>query len=71
MSFPLRSLEIVDEMMATVLRDKTEAQRRAIGNGLWVYSRNLLPSILRQKNPDWTDEQIRRETARRLSHGAV
>jgi hypothetical protein len=70
-SFPLRNLEVVDEAMAHILREKTEAQRLAIGNGLWVYARNLLRSILRQENPDWTDEQIQRETARRLSHGAV
>lgn len=71
MPLALRSLEVVDEMMASVLRDKTEAQRLAIANGLWVYARDLLRSILRQEHPDWTDEQIQRETARRLSHGAV
>lgn len=71
MPLVLRGLEVVDETMARVLRDKTEAQRLAIANNLWVYARDLLRSVLRQEHPDWTDEQIQREAARRLSHGAV
>ena len=66
-----RTLEVVDETMAQVLRDKTEAERLAIANGLWVFARDLLRSVLRQEHPDWTDEQLQREAARRLSHGAV
>ena len=70
-SLACRGVEVVDEAMAQVLRDKTEAERLAIANGLWVYARDLLRSVLRQEHPDWTDEQIQREVARRLSHGAV
>ncbi len=68
---PMPCLEVLDETMAAVLREKTEAQRLAIANSLWVYARDMVRSVLRQEHPDWSDEQIQRETARRLSHGAV
>ena len=67
-----RDLEVIDEMMAKVLRDKTESS--ATGHRehpLWVYARDMLRAVLRQEHPDWTDEEARRETARRLSHGAI
>jgi hypothetical protein len=63
--------EIMDEAMVEVLRKKTPAERLAIGQGMWRYARDLLRSTLRGQHPDWTPEQIDREVARRLSHGAV
>ena len=58
-----RDLEVIDEMMAKVLRDKTEAERLAIANALWVYARDMLRAVLRQEHPDWTDEEARRKSA--------
>ena len=42
MSKPTPYLEVLDETMAAVLREKTEAQRLAIANNLWVYAHDLL-----------------------------
>lgn len=63
--------ECVSDDMAEILRKKTGAERLAIAHGLWRSARNLIVYCLRQENPDWTDEEIERETARRMSHGAV
>jgi hypothetical protein len=65
------NFEVMDDTMAEVLRRKTPAERLAIGMGMWTYARDLLRAVLRGQHPDWTDEQINREVARRLSHGAV
>lgn len=65
------NIEIMDDVMAEVLRAKTPAERLAIANGMWRSARRMLESILRSERPDWTDEEIRREVARRMSHGAV
>jgi hypothetical protein len=62
---------MIDDHMADVLRSKSEAERLAIAHGLWRSARHMLRSILKAGHPDWTDEQIRHEVARRLSHGAV
>ncbi len=64
-------IEVVDDLMADVLRAKTEAERIRIGFDLWTSTRNMLLVHLRKTHPDWNDEKIKQEVARRLSHGAV
>lgn len=66
-----RQIEVVDDRMAEVLRGKTGAERLAIAFGLYSSARRMLISALRSEHPDWTEEQINAEAARRLSHGAV
>ena len=61
----------VDDLMAEVLRQKTEAERLAIAHGMWSHARKLLLAILREEHPDWSAVQIQQEAAHRLSHGAV
>jgi hypothetical protein len=63
--------EVVDHQMASILREKSPAERLAIAHGMWRSARNMLFSALRGQNVDWTEEQIQSEVARRLSHGAV
>ena len=63
--------EMVDDAMADILRRKTDAERFAMVDQMWCFARDLIHNTLRHEHPDWSDEQIQRETARRLSHGAV
>ena len=63
--------EMVDDAMAEILRRKTEAERLAITFGMARFARQLIQANLETERPDWTPEQIQRETARRISHGAV
>lgn len=63
--------EVMDDMMAEIMRQKTPRQCLAIADGLWRSARRLVRAQLKMDHPDWTDEQINRETARRMSHGAV
>jgi hypothetical protein len=65
------NVEMVDDTMADVLRAKSPAERLAIANGMWRHAHRMIASILRAEHPDWTDDEIRREVARRMSHGAV
>ncbi len=62
-------MEIVDRDMARVLAEKTEAERLQIGWGMQRSARRMMTRIIRAENPDWTDEQVGREVARRFSHG--
>jgi hypothetical protein len=64
-------IEVVDDMMAEVLRNKTPAERIAIGFGLWTSARKMLLSHLGSTHPEWDPERLNKEVARRLSHGVV
>jgi hypothetical protein len=66
-----RRYEIVDDAMVAILRAKTPDERLAMADNLWRMARDLIRDHLRQSNPEWSDDQIARETARRLSDGAV
>jgi len=57
--------------MAKIIRSKTGAQRLTIASGMYSSARRMLLSHLRAQHPDWEEQRIQREAARRLSHGAV
>lgn len=57
--------------MAEVLRQKTGAERLAIAHRLWRFAYQLVSQSVRNQNLDWTDEEVRVEVARRMSHGAI
>jgi hypothetical protein len=63
-------VEIIDDDMAAVLRCKTGGERLEIASEMYASARRMLMSHLRAEHPDWPEEQLIRETARRLSHGA-
>jgi hypothetical protein len=67
----LRRIEIIDDRMAELLRAKTEAERFAMVDRSWRFARQLIQSMIIHENPQWSEDQVRREVARRMSHGAV
>ncbi len=64
-------IEMVDDAMVAILRQKTEAERLAIGFGMWRSARRLIEANARADHPEWSDDEVRRQVARRMSHGAV
>lgn len=63
-------MEIVDNDVAEILRQKTPAEKLAIADSMWRFARNLVAAGLRFDHPDWDESQIQREISRRLSNGA-
>jgi Rv0078B-related antitoxin len=61
------TIEVIDAEIVAILRQKTEAERLQIAWGMWRMARDMLLNLLRSEHPDWTDQQVREETARRLS----
>jgi hypothetical protein len=59
-------IEVVDDVMAEVLRRKTPAERIAIGFSLWTSARQMLTVYLEKTYPDWDEGRIRREIAKRF-----
>ena len=64
-------IEMVDDQMAEVFREKSESERLAIAHGMWSSARTMICNILKDQHPEWDAHQIEHEAARRLSHGAV
>lgn len=64
-------IEVLDDTLAEVLRRKDPWERIAIGFNLWMSAWNMLTVHLQSIHPDWSKEQVRREVARRMSHGTV
>ena len=66
-----RNIEVIDDATAAMLRRKTGAERLQIASRMYAGARQMLLSHLRQLHPDWSEDRVTREAARRLSHGAV
>ena len=64
-------VEVIDDAMAEVMRQKTPQERLMIGFRMWESAREIVRASIQQNHPDWNEKQIRRETARRMSHGAI
>jgi hypothetical protein len=68
---PPKNIETPDDRVVEILRSKTPAERLAIGLAMWSSARRMLLSVVSQEHPDWGEDRVAREVARRLSHGEV
>ncbi len=69
---PARSqFEIIDDQMADILRQKNEVERLEIAARLWQSAREIVEGAIKTNHPDWSEEQVDREIAHRMSHGVV
>ena len=68
---PIRRWESVTDEMAEVLRQKTGAERLAIAHRLWRFGYQLVSQSVKNQHPNWTEEEVRDEVAKRMSHGAI
>jgi hypothetical protein len=64
-------IEVVDEVMAEVLRKKQPAERIRIGFSIWSSAHGMLLTHIRNLHPDWHMKEVQREVARRLLHGSL
>ncbi|MHC4876295.1 MAG: hypothetical protein ACYTGL_07340 [Planctomycetota bacterium] len=64
-------IEVVDDAIADVLRQKTHAQRVAMVSDAHETARQLVTGGVRDQHPDWNEEQVQAEVARRLLGEAV
>jgi hypothetical protein len=67
----LKGYECVDDQMAAVFRAMTPGERLAVADQLWHFAHDSIKFIVGNEHPDWSGEQVTKEVARRMSHGAV
>lgn len=67
-NFPNRRpcIEVVDPKMAEILHAKTPAERLAIAWGLWSFARDTLRRSIAAQHPEWSDDRVKREAAKRM-----
>jgi hypothetical protein len=56
-------IEVIDDVMAGILRNKTPAERIHIGFEMWLSAQKMLFSHLSTTYPHWSNEQLNREVA--------
>ncbi|MDP2915587.1 MAG: hypothetical protein Q8O91_09070 [Candidatus Aminicenantes bacterium] len=66
--FPLSDLP--DETMISIYKEKTPQQRLEISFGLWSFARSLVKAGLETLHPDWPEQAIEEETAKRMLNAA-
>ncbi len=64
-------VEMMDPMMVEIMRSKTPAQRLAIAFRMWETARVIIGGSVRQQHPDWPEDLVNQEIAKRISHGVV
>ena len=62
-------IEVMDDAMADILRQKTEVERLQIAARMWRSARVILRGAIRTEHPDWDAERVNREIAKQISHG--
>ena len=58
----------MDDATADILRQMTEVERLAIGARMWNTARALLREAIFTEHPEWDEDCINREIAKRISH---
>lgn len=64
-------IEILDPRTVESLKRMTPAERINQACRFWKSARVIVLGAIRTQHPDWTESQVLREAARRLSHGAT
>lgn len=71
MNHLLQTFEVIDNQMAEVLRQKSDAQRLRSVDAFWNSARAILKAAIRTEHPEWSVDQVQIEVARRISNGVL
>jgi len=61
-------VEVIDPIQVDALRKQPPQQRLLIAAGMWETARVMLQGTLTQQHPEWSEERLNREIARRMCH---
>lgn len=70
MALDPRRIEVMDEEMAAMERQRTPAQRIKTAHDMWRYARARLQAAVQWQHPDWSEREIDQEVGRRMLHGS-
>ena len=61
-------IEVVDDRVAEILKTKSGRERLKMVWDAWTFYEKTVKGYLKGRHPEWTDEQIRKEIVRRVTH---
>ncbi|HLP48878.1 MAG TPA: hypothetical protein VK186_00120 [Candidatus Deferrimicrobium sp.] len=64
-------IEVIDDDCARIYASKSPAERLKIASGMWRSAQKLLKAAIKSQHPHWSEQEVRGELIRRLSHGAL
>ena len=64
-------VELPDPMVVEILKKMTPWRRLKLASGMWDSAVVISRMAIRTAHPDWSEAQLRRECAKRLSNGAT
>jgi hypothetical protein len=62
-------IEVVDDRVAEILRGKSGPERLDMVWDAWAFFEKRIRLYLKNRHPEWTEEQIRKEIIRRVTYG--
>lgn len=71
MKIDLSRMEVVDDAMAECYRQKRPSERIRVGVEIWTSCRRMLECYLRTTHPEWSEQAVQHEVARRLLRGSL
>lgn len=63
----LARIEILDDAMVALLKQKTGIERLAMASELFRSAQQLLRAAVRRAQPEWSEEEVEQEVARRVA----
>jgi hypothetical protein len=64
-----RRIEVMDDRVAEIMRRKTPAEKLAMASGMWRSAYTMVYHSLKQQNESWSEDELKRQTARRMLRG--
>ena len=62
-------IEVIDDRQAEIYRNMSSDQRLAIAFRMWDFAHDMIKANLMREHPDWSTDEIQKETAKRLGSG--
>ncbi len=59
-------MEVVDDDMAAVLRQKSSLERLQIADRMWIGARSVIRASILSQYPTWTADEVNRAIVRRF-----
>lgn len=59
-------MEVVDDDMAAVLRQKSAGERLQIADRMWIGARSVIRASILSQHPTWTADEVNRAIVKRV-----
>jgi hypothetical protein len=62
-------IEVIDDRVAEIIKAKSGRERLNMVWEAWAFFEKRIRLYLKDIHPEWTEEQVRKEIVKRVTHG--